>query len=225
MSGRQRRFGELLQEVMDEMSEPVTFEPGEIDACVDEVRRLLAKARAEIDAEDAAEPKAQTSVTEADMLAFLENGTPFTHAQQRLLFADAPTRERFLALRRQYAAPLPGGAPTPAAPAIAEIQTQIAAADAQGLEFERAFAGGTLKVTRVGIGEQVYVLFRFDNPEIATRALIVERVRDEQIERIELPPPDAGEILLIKDLAVPEEAALVDLLRDPNTSGEFQRYP
>jgi hypothetical protein len=222
MSGRQRRFGELLQEVMDEMSEPVTFEPGEIDARVAEIHRLLAKAREEIDAEDAAEAAARASVAEDDIVAFFEKGTPFTHAQQRLLFADPSTRERFLALKRQYAAPLPGGARAPA-PAIVEMPTQIAAAGAQGAEFERAFAGGTLKISPVGIGEQVYVLFSFDDPAVATRVLIVERARDEQIERIELPPPDAGEILLVKDLAVPEERALVNLLRDPNTSGVFLR--
>jgi hypothetical protein len=212
MANGQRRFGELLQEVMDEMSEPVTFEPEAIDACVAEIHRLLAKARAEIDAE----------VTEEHMLAFLGQGTPFTAGQQRLLFADPPTRERFLALRRQRTIPLPSQRPGAGA-GFVELTARIAAAGLEDWEFERPFAGGTLKVSRVGVDEQVYLRFRFDDPKIPTRLLIIERVRDQRLERIELEPPNNGEIVLIKDLALPDEKALVDLLRDPTTTGDFER--
>jgi len=163
--------------------------------------------------------EAAVSVTEGELRALLEKGMSLSHAQQRLLFTDPPTRERFLALRHQHAAYVQ----TPAGPAIAEMRTRIAAAGPLDDKFERPLAGGTLRINPVGIGKQVYVVFSFDDPAVATRVLILDRARDERIERVDLPLPDAGEIVLIKDLAVPAEAALVDMLRDPSTSGVFLR--
>ena len=84
-------------------------------------------------------------------------------------------------------------------------------------------ATATLRINPVGIDEQVYVVFSFDDPSVVSRILFVERERDSRIERLELPPPDDGEIVLIKDLALAADADLVDLLRDLTTSGDFQR--
>lgn len=226
MAGEQRRFGDLLLEALEEMNAAGEFAPGEIDARVAEVQRLLAQARREIDEEDAAAQPSQVAVSEGDIIAFLETGKPLTHTQQRLLFTDPGLRELFRSVKRQHAVALPqrSGGQAPATDGrVVEMPALIAAAIDRGGDFQRPFAGGALRINPVGIERQVYVVFTFDDPATVTRVLIVERQRDERIERLELPAPDDGEIVLIKDLAVPEDADIVNLLRDPNSSGAFLR--
>lgn len=220
MAGEQRRFSDLLLEALDEMSDPAGLPAAELDARVAEVQRLLAQARQEIDAEDAATP---ALLGEQDVIAFVEQGRPLTHDQQRQLFTDPALRALFRDLKRRNAVVLPPAAGQASGPRFAEMPALIAAATDQGPDFERPFAGGTLRINPVGIDEQVYVVFSFDDPSVASRVLFVERTRDSRIERIELPPPDDGEIVLIKDLALAADSDLVDLLRDLTTSGDFQR--
>ncbi|MFO1159426.1 MAG: hypothetical protein U1E60_11350 [Reyranellaceae bacterium] len=220
MAGEQRRFSDLLLEALDEMSDPVALPAGEIEARAAELQRMLAETRRKIDAEDAA---AEPGLTEQDVSAFVSEGRRLTHDQQRLLFADPGLRALFRDLKRRNAVVLPAAADQAAGPRFAELPALRAAATEQGAEFERPFAGGTLRINPVGIDEQVYVVFSFDDPAVATRVLFVERPRDSRIERLDLPPPDDGEIVLIKDLAVPADAELVDMLRDFTTSGDFQK--
>jgi hypothetical protein len=224
MAGEQKRFGELLLEALEEMNATGELTAAEIEARAAETQRLLAQARREIDEEDSAAPQ-QATVTEGDIIAFLETGKPLTHAQQRLLFADRDLRELFRGLKRRHAVALPqrDGERSATESRVVEMPALIAAATDQGGDFQRPFAGGTLRINPVGIDRQVYVVFSFDDPTVVTRLLIVERPRDERIERLELPPPDDGEIVLIKDLAIPADADLVALLRDPNASGAFLR--
>jgi hypothetical protein len=220
MAGEQRRFSDLLLEALDEMSDPAALPAAELDTRVGEVQRLLAQARQEIDAEDAATP---AQLSEQDVIAFVEQGKRLTHDQQRQLFTDPALRALFRDLKRRNAVALPAAAGQASGPRFAEMPALIAAATEQGPDFERPFAGGTLRINPVGIDEQVYVVFNFDDPSVISRVLFVERARDSRIERIELPPPDDGEIVLIKDLALAADADLVDLLRDLTTSGDFQR--
>lgn len=220
MAGEQRRFGDLLLEALDEMSDPAGLPAAELDTRVAELQRRLARVRQEIDAEDAATP---ALLGEQDVVAFVEQGKALTHDQQRQLFTDPALRALFRDLKRRNAVALPQAAGQASGPRFAEMPALIAAATGQGPDFERPFAGGTLRINPVGIDEQVYVVFSFDDPAVASRVLFVERARDSRIERIELPPPDDGEIVLIKDLALAADADLVDLLRDLTTSGDFQR--
>ena len=225
MAGEQKRFGEILLEALEEMSATGEFSAAEVEARAAEVQRLLAQARREIDEEDAAAEQPQPTVTEGDVIPFRETGNPPTHAQQRFLFADRNLRELFRGLKRRHAVALPQRDHERSASdlRVVEMPALIAAATDQGGDFRRPFAGGTLSINPVGIDRQVYVVFSFDDPAIVTRLLIVERPRDERIERLELPPPDDGEIVLIKDMAIPADADLVALLRDPNASGAFLR--
>ena len=218
MAGEQRRFSDLLLEALDEMSDPAGLPAADIDARVAEVQRLLAQARQEIDAEDAA-----PALSEQDVIAFVEQGRRLSHDQQRQLFTDPGLRALFRDLKRRNAVALPPAAGRASGPRFAEMPALIAAATEQGPDFERPFAGGTLRINPVGIDEQVYVVFSFDDPSVVSRVLFVERERDSRIERLELPPPDDGEIVLIKDLALAADADLVALLRDLTTSGDFQR--
>ncbi len=224
MAGEQKRFGELLLEALEEMNATGELTAAEVEERAAEVQRLLAQARREIDEEDSAAQQ-QATVTEGDIIAFLETGKPLTHAQQRLLFADRDLRELFRGLKRRHAVALPqrDGERSATEPRVVEMPALIAAATDQGGDFRRPFAGGMLRINPVGIDRQVYIVFSFDDPTVATRLLIVERPRDERIERLELPPPDDGEIVLIKDLAIAADADLVALLRDPNASGAFLR--
>ena len=219
MAGEQRRFSDLLLEALDEMSDPAGLPAADLDARVAEVHRLLARARQEIDAEESATPV----LGEQDVIAFVEQGKQLSHDQQRQLFTDPALRALFRDLKRRNAVALPPAAGQASGQRFAEMPALIAAATDQGPDFERPFAGGTLRINPVGIDEQVYVVFSFDDPSVVSRVLFVERARDQRIERLELPPPDDGEIVLIKDLAVTADADLVELLRDLTTSGDFQR--
>lgn len=220
MAGEQRRFSDLLLEALDEMSDPAGLPAAELDARVAEVQRLLARARQEIDAEEPATP---STLGEQDVVAFVEQGKRLSHDQQRQLFTDPALRALFRDLKRRNAVALPPVAGPASGSRFAEMPALIAAATDQGPDFERPFAGGTLRINPVGIDEQVYVVFSFDDPSVVSRVLFIERTRDQRIERLELPPPDDGEIVLIKDLALAADADLVDLLRDLTTSGDFQR--
>lgn len=227
--GSGRFFGELLRDALDEMSGTVVFAPGEIEADVAELHRRLAQARRELDEEDAAAAKEEISAD--DLHAFVRGEAALTHAQQRRLFVEPALRAQLRALLREHAVelPAPPGQATsaqgaaPAAPRLAEMPARIAAADEPQATFSRDFAGGTLRIAPVGIDRQVYVVIRFDDPATAARALEIERPRDQRIVRLDLPPADEGEIVLIKDLAVAEEAELVELLRDLSASGVFLR--
>jgi hypothetical protein len=219
MAGEQRRFSDLLLEALDEMSDPAGLPAADIDARVAEVQRLLARARQEIDSEEAATPV----LGEQDVVAFVEQGRRLTHDQQRQLFTDPGLRALFRDLKRRNAVALPATAGQAGGPRFAEMPALIAAATEQGPDFERPFAGGTLRINPVGIDQQVYVVFSFDDSSVTSRVLFVERARDSRVERLELPPPDDGEIVLIKDLALAADADLVGLLRDLTTSGDFQR--
>jgi hypothetical protein len=225
MTVEQKSFGQLLLEALEDMDAKDGFSAAELEARAQDVGRLLAQARREIDDEDASAEREQAAVTEGDIVAFLEEGKALTHEQQRLLFADRTLRDRFRDLKRQRSIALPsrGGERTASGPHVVEMPALIAAATDDGADFERRFAGGTLKINPVGIDAQVYVVFSFDDAAIVSRALIVERPRDERIERLDLPPPDDGEIVLIRDLAIPADAELVALLRDPTATGAFLR--
>ncbi|HUN40528.1 MAG TPA: hypothetical protein VMU81_09575 [Acetobacteraceae bacterium] len=223
MTGVQRRFGDLLREVLDEMHGPVEISPDEIAADVAEVRRRLAQVRSGSD-EARAAAQGGPLLTESDLVAFFEGTTTLTHGQQRQLFADAGLRQRFEDLKRQRSArrPVPGNQETTQiAGPVVELHALAAAATDQGSDFRRPFSGGQLRISPVGIDQQVYLIFTFDDPGIATRVLLVERSRDQRIERLELPAAEDGEILLVKDLAVPSDAELVALLRDPAAVGAF----
>jgi len=225
MTVEQKSFGQLLLEALEEMDAKAGFSAAELEARAQDVGRLLAQARREIDEEDASAEQTQTVVSEGDIVAFLEEGKTLTHEQQRLLFADRALRDLFRELKRRRGIALPsrGGERAATGPGVIEMPALIAAATDDGADFERRFAGGTLKINPVGIDAQVYVVFSFDDTAVVSRALIVERPRDERIERLDLPPPDDGEIVLIKDLAIPADAELVALLRDPTATGAFLR--
>ena len=215
MTGTRRRFGDLLREALDDQDGPVTFAPGEAEGGLAELTARLAAVRRGI-AGGADRPRAGDAVTAADIAAFSAGTGALTHAQQRRLFADPALRDQVRALLRELAMPLPGGG-------VAEMPQQVAAAGAPTASFSRPFAGGTLRVEPVGIDDQVYVVLSFDDPTAAARVLVVERPRDARLARLDLPAPEDGEVVVVKDMALAADAELVGLLRDPGSSGVFLR--
>ncbi len=200
MDGK-RLLGEALADALDRIEGPVAFAPGEIEEEAAALRARLDRARRRMD--------------EEDLVLFCNGEGTLDRALQRRLFADPSLRERFRALQRERSVALPGPAPR-----VAEMPQRIAAADLPQIPFTRALAGGSLSVEEVGIERQVYVVIRFE-PGVTARALVIERAADGRIVRLDLPPADEGEVVLVKDLAVPAEAELIELLADPAASGPF----
>jgi len=162
--------------------------------------------------------------TEPDLAAFLDQRGALTHAQQRQLFADPALRARFRAMVHDRAVERPGAAAAaPATTRLLQMPIQVAAASAEADRFERRFPGGSLRIIPVGIDQQVYIVITFDDPTIAARALLIEHAGSDRMRRLDLPPPDGGEVVLVVDLAVTEDAELVGVLRDPQACGTFLR--
>lgn len=201
-------YGDLLMEALERAHGPVSFPPGAIEASMAEVQRRLSEALAELTA----------TPDEPDLEAFLDDGRPLSHDRQRQLFADPALRTRFRAMTAGRAVARPSRG---ADARFLEMPTQVAAATAADETFERRFPGGVLRISPVGIDRQVYVIIALDDAEVTPRALLMERDADGRIARLPLPPPDAGEIVLVRDMAVAEDADLIALLRDPLAAGTF----
>ncbi len=176
------------------------------------------------------EPQPSAAIALADLMAFLGEGRPLSHEQQRALFTDARLRATFQSLRADFA--LASGRPSASGAAGAqgvgprplELPAQIAAASASGPDFQRPFDGGSLKVAASGVGEEVYIVITLDDPLLAPRALLIEAQGRNKMEQMALPPRDGdGEIVLIKNLSEPADAAVVEMLRDPTATGLFLR--
>jgi hypothetical protein len=205
MTESKRRLGEALLDALNRMRGPVEFAPGEIEAEAEALQLRLARARRELD--------------EEDLVAFCNGEGNLSRSLQRRLFTDPSLRDRFRALQHERAVTLPvGSAGRP--DAIAEMPQRTAAADPPEIPFTRKLAGGSLSVDKVGIEQQVYVVIQFD-PGVSARRLVIERPLDGRVIRLDLSPADDGEVVLIKDLAVSEEAELIELLGDPSASGPF----
>jgi hypothetical protein len=161
-------------------------------------------------------------LTGADLAAFVYEGKELTHEQQRLLFTQPELRERFRALKREFAAQLKphGERPSHAGYRPLAITALKAAATDDASVYRRKFEGGELRISPVGVGQQVYITIVMKDPRIVPRAFIVERARDHKVVRVALPAPDDEEITFIKDCAVPADAELVALLRDPTSTGD-----
>jgi hypothetical protein len=150
---------------------------------------------------------------EAALAAFIEGRQALSQAQQQALFSDAKLRARYQAMKAERVVKRAGRP-------MLDMPAQIAAATQTEAAFARTLGGGKLRVEPVGIDAQVYVIIDLED-EAAPAALLLERVRDEAVLRLELPAPEDRQIVLIRDMAVAAEAALVEMLRDPTTTGVF----
>ena len=130
-----------------------------------------------------------------------------TADQTRRLFSDRNLSETYRRLKAQRT--------TFAVPALK------AASD--GSVADRAFPGGQVRIRpskRVG---QYYAIIIFTDPvpQPSPAALLLEST-DGKIAKYALPGvDDAGQCMLILDELSPQDAALLELLRDPLASGVF----
>lgn len=150
---------------------------------------------------------------EAGLIAFIEGRRALSQAQQQALFSDATLRARYQALKAERVVKRAGRP-------VLDMPAQIAAATQREGAFARSLGGGKLRVEPVGIDAQVYVIIDIED-EAMPAALLLERVRDAAVLRLALPAAEDGQIVLIRDLAVPAEAMLMEMLRDPTTTGVF----
>ncbi len=225
MAEEPRPFNEIMLDVLAESRSAVTAEPAarmsaeDIEAGLADVWRRAALTQDEAAGHDAA-------MLSAELVAFLIGEGTLTHDQQRRVFTDPALRQSYQQLKRTHGVRLPseiGDASTGGADRFLGMPAQIAAASAPAASSRRRLDGGWLSIEPVGIDHQVYLIFDFDDPEHACRTFVVERHRDARLVRIALPPAEDGQIVIIKDLAIPAEAELVALLKDPAVIGTFLR--
>jgi hypothetical protein len=179
-----------------------------------------------------AQPAQREPLVLADLVAFLSEGKPLSHEQQRFLFSSARLRAEFQCLKHDFAVKL-DAQPSEGAGAVedparrggrrpVEVRAQIAAASTDAGDFLRHFDGGTLRICPSGVDDQVYIVITLEVPGLAPSALLIESQTRGAIRQMALPGRDAdGEIVLIKDLADQTDASLVELLRDPTAVGVF----
>ena len=179
-------------------------------------------------------PSPASALTLSDLITFLSEGRPLTHAQQRALFSNPTLRSHYDCLKHDFAVALPSGprdthrdadGNIPARDSrVLELPALVAAASGDEPDFHRRFNGGALRICPASVGEQVYVIITLDDPSTAPRTLVLENTQRHKLRRVELPARDAdGEILIIKDLASEADSEVVDLLRDPSATGMFLR--
>jgi hypothetical protein len=181
---------------------PAVMTEAEIEAGLADVFRRAELLRAE-----------HPVLDEAGLVAFIEGRQALSQAQQQALFSDAKLRARYQALKAERAVKRAGRP-------VLDMPAQIAAATQSEAAFARTLGGGKLRVEPVGIEAQIYVIIDVED-DVAPAALVLERARDAAVVRLDLPPAEDGQIVLIRDLAVAAEAALVEMLRDPTTTGVF----
>ncbi len=126
-------------------------------------------------------------------------------ALQRALFANALLRDDYRRLRSVRT--------------LSEIP--VLAAASSGDITVRRFGAGSISLHPSRIPGQIYVVVRGDWRQGLPSALLIENPSMEIAKRA-LPAPDArGEILLVLDEAIADDAMLLQLLRDPQSSGGF----
>lgn len=203
-----KTIGELLAEVIAE-EEPVSFDAAHLEARAKELDMRLERLR----------------LSSADVRALVDEGRPLTRAQQRLLFTDPELRELYRELLRSREIQL---RPEPrqagrGEPRRLEMPALRAAATDQGPVFRRSLVGGELVIRPAGEGRKVWVIITFKEPETTPRTMMLDRARDHRKEPFHLSPPRDGQSLQIMDPDNPAHADILDLLRDPTTTGPFQR--
>ena len=155
-----------------------------------------------------AETAGAAGIGTADLLAFLTGGfaAPDGAALTRALFARPRLRQDFRALQERMAF---GTLPI------------LAAASDGALEVRR-FEGGEVTIVPPGAdGGQAYLLLRLEPGDSLPGPLnLVMTGRDGDIALRRLPAPDAlGEIMVILDPAVAEDALLLRLVADAASAG------
>jgi hypothetical protein len=146
------------------------------------------------------------------LFALLVEGTPLREEEQRIWQTDASTCEAYRRLKTALQA----------TNTALHFAAAAAAADGDGLN-ERRFEGGNIRVRPSSRQGQVFVILKFELPAAASSpsALLLEGC-DGELARLELPGPDeAGQVIVIKDLARDLDALAVRLLRHPQTVGTF----
>ena len=142
----------------------------------------------------------------AEIVQFLSDPTrSLTPEEQRALFSDPRLRADYRRLKAQ--------ATTFEMPALA-------AASSGNVETRR-FDGGSIAIHRSRIPGQLYIMVRFDRPDVSPRAMLLEGTSGELVKRA-LPGADQqGQVMLVLSESDDVDATFLRMLADPTSSGTF----
>ena len=146
----------------------------------------------------------------ADLVRFLTDRevVSLTPDQQAQLFTDRQLRDDFQRLKRSLSL---------------FVMPAAAAASTDQLLNERNFPGAQVKITGSRKPGHFYVTIALEEVDSSPALLVLEGPAGD-IARVALPAvDDRGTILILKDMASPSDARLINLLRDPSTIGTFIR--
>jgi len=145
----------------------------------------------------------------ADLVRFLTDlEVSLTPDQQAQLFTDRQLRDDFQRLKRSLSL---------------FVMPAAAAASTDQLLNERNFPGAQVKITASRKPDHFYVIIALEEVDSSPALLVLESPAGD-IARVALPEvDDRGTILILKDMASPSDARLINLLRDPSTIGTFIR--
>jgi len=157
-------------------------------------RAILAEARPE-----------GMAVGVSDIVLFLGSGRAPSAEAQRALFASPRLRADYRRLKSQLS--------------MFELPALAAASDGQ--VTMRRFEGGAIRIHPSRVAGQTYVLVRFDAPDNAPAAMVLEHPSGEVVRRALSIEQSEGEALLLLDSRLPEDEAFLRVLCDPKSTGGF----
>jgi hypothetical protein len=142
----------------------------------------------------------------AEIVQFLSDPTrSLTPEEQRALFTDPRLRADYRRLKAQ--------ATTFEMPALA-------AASSGNVETRR-FDGGSIAIHRSRLPGQLYIIVRFDRPDVSPRAMLLESTSGELVKRA-LPGADQqGQVMMVLSESDDVDATFLRMLADPTSSGTF----
>jgi hypothetical protein len=142
----------------------------------------------------------------AEIVQFLSDpARSLTPEEQRALFTDPRLRADYRRLKAQ--------ATTFEMPALA-------AASSGNVETRR-FDGGSIAIHRSRLPGQLYIIVRFDRPDVSPRAMLLESTSGELVKRA-LPGADQqGQVMMVLSESDDVDASFLRMLADPTSSGTF----
>jgi hypothetical protein len=142
----------------------------------------------------------------AEIVQFLSGTGPALSAEaQRALFANPRLRADYRRLKSQLS--------------MFELPALAAASDGQ--VATRRFEGGTIRIHPSRVTGQTYVFVRFDAPDSAPGAMVLEHPSGEIVRRALPVERTEGEAMLLLDSHHPEDEAFLRALCDPRSTGAF----
>jgi hypothetical protein len=132
-------------------------------------------------------------------------GRALSAEEQRALFAIPRLRADYRRLKSQLS--------------IFELPALAAASDGQ--VATRRFDGGSIRIHPSRVMGQTYVFIRFDTPDMAPAAIVLEHPSGALVRRALRVDRNEAEAMLLLDSHSPDDEAFLRALCDPRSTGAF----